>query len=364
MLTETETYEDQRARAWYHKQQLEGLPTFSNKLKYWLDEIGSYPFDTRYEQGENAPFTLAICPKTDEDRGELHRVWMDHHRKEMIEEKEAINKFGWQWSETDKKGIAFYVQSVDALTSDLELRLSTALRKKDLLYTELASTTADIDMAIRTVNGYSLPLADIVNELRYDLETNRSYDFAFTNDLFPSIKAVQVAQVWDIVHYESDLKDRLEKLQNQSSPIQSEIPPITTSAATHYNEATPPTISVPQAGVDTFDNLFVNSDDVNECVGVLQEIEPPVLSLSGRWIGGKGSKSVIVAFIDRLEQVGKIKKALTRKQLVALLNIYFPGLNMGKDARLFGVKTSIYDQYKSQFDSLILPSLHRASSAR
>lgn len=221
MLTETEPYEVRRARDWNHKLQLDSLPTFIDKLKYWLKNIDSHPCDTIYQDGESPRFTLDIKPETDrefilglkpetdDDRRELHRVWMECHRQEYASEKREIDKFGWRWSEADKKKVAYSVKPLETLKSDLESRLSTATCKQELLQAELTDITAAIDAVSGQINGVSSTLTDEVNELRKSLETNRPYDYAFVNEHFPGNKAACLAEVWDIMHYEMYLKDKL-----------------------------------------------------------------------------------------------------------------------------------------------------------
>ncbi|WP_020597124.1 hypothetical protein [Spirosoma panaciterrae] len=212
-LTESESYENRRARAWELKQQLDKLSSFSFKLKFWLENIGSYPCPVTFQDGENAPFTLSLDPETDDDLRELHRVWMDFHRKKYALEKREVNKFGWRWSEAEKVKIAYHIQSLETLLSDLEIRLSTTTRRNDLLQKELTNVTAAIDAVSRKVNGAFSTLADEIKELRDTLETNREYDFVFVNEHFPGTKTARLAEVWDIVHYEKYLKDRLASWQ-------------------------------------------------------------------------------------------------------------------------------------------------------
>lgn len=211
MIDQSEDYEDQRARAWQHKQQLDNLPTFNDKLKYFIENVNPYLSSTNYIDGENAPFTVGVKPQTDEDRRELHRVVMNYHRSEYASQKQVVKRFA-----TDER--AFYVRPLDELKADLALRLSTAARKEDLLQKELANTTRTIDAVGKPVvdrdgKTYSPVYANVVEELRDCLETNRDYNFAFMGEHFPFVKALKLAYVWDIVHYEAYLKDELARLK-------------------------------------------------------------------------------------------------------------------------------------------------------
>lgn len=113
-----------------------------------------------------------------------------------------------------------------------------------------------------------------------------------------------------------------------------------------------------QVVIDTvpkrFFDLFEPGSNPEECIDALRRFDSSIISETGRWIGGKGSKAVLVAWIDRLIQCGKIKPTVNDKHLAQLLNDHFPDLNLGRDARIFTQPSKDYEQYKADFAALIL----------
>ncbi|GAB3931873.1 hypothetical protein [Larkinella terrae] len=105
----------------------------------------------------------------------------------------------------------------------------------------------------------------------------------------------------------------------------------------------------------SFSDLFFDKQEIGVCVDALRKIGQPVIGAGVHWIGRKGSKSILVAWIDRLEYCNKIRIVSDRRQLVPLLNAYFPNLNFGAEGRQFGEKNAIYDRFRIEFASLILP---------
>lgn len=89
----------------------------------------------------------------------------------------------------------------------------------------------------------------------------------------------------------------------------------------------------------SFSELFIKSEQVEPSIEALKRIRPdkPLVSSCGHWAGTRkdNSKGMLVAWIERLEDIGRIRRVANRRVLVQLLNSYFPGLNMGADARIF-----------------------------
>lgn len=228
---ETKTWQSQYMTNWHHKQQLESLATFSEQLQYWINNIDPNP--TRggcrsesidnmgpgtpsiYADGvEGGRFRLALDPKTTNDRREFYRSIMEFYRTEYILDNKKIRTLGWSKVENDKRNIAFTVRPLEILKADLQLRLSTASRKIDLLKFELANTTNAIDAVCKIINGASYQVSGEIKELRQALETNSPYDFDFIDIEYPLNKTARLAEVWDLVYYESHLKDTLEMAEN------------------------------------------------------------------------------------------------------------------------------------------------------
>lgn len=108
------------------------------------------------------------------------------------------------------------------------------------------------------------------------------------------------------------------------------------------------------ANYSSFPDLLHDPDDFYKCLEALRKIDPPVLSDTGNWIGGKGSKSILVAWIEVLEQRGHITRMPDRVALSRLLNAYFPGLKLDtKSARIFRTPTQTYNKYHADFLALI-----------
>ncbi|GAB4047894.1 hypothetical protein [Spirosoma litoris] len=76
----------------------------------------------------------------------------------------------------------------------------------------------------------------------------------------------------------------------------------------------------------------------------------PIVNEKGEWIGKKGSIEVLVAWVKRLEVIGRIPK-LEDKHLVKLLNNHFPNLDMGADGR--SLRGEIKDELLDTFTKLI-----------
>ena len=98
---------------------------------------------------------------------------------------------------------------------------------------------------------------------------------------------------------------------------------------------TPETVAGEQPGPETFEDLFINAEDIKPCVDALRRIWPdkPIISDTNQWQKRDGSKAVLAAWIRRLEDCPKIHFIRPINKLVPLLNTYFPNLELGKDAR-------------------------------
>ncbi|GAB2605674.1 hypothetical protein [Spirosoma areae] len=100
-----------------------------------------------------------------------------------------------------------------------------------------------------------------------------------------------------------------------------------------------PTPKAEEAQYKTFEELFISPANINKCLDVLRAYRPekPILGEGTNWLGGPNAKAVLIAWIERMESMNpqKINKLSNRKQLVALLNAYFPALKMGIFARSF-----------------------------
>ena len=109
----------------------------------------------------------------------------------------------------------------------------------------------------------------------------------------------------------------------------------------------------PKETPKTFASLFINPNDIDLCVDALRQIDPPLISDAGTWIGGKRNQSIIVAWIDVLELKGKIQKMDNRVELSKLLNAHFEGLCLETNtASIFGKRT--YKGNDKHADFLIL----------
>lgn len=124
--------------------------------------------------------------------------------------------------------------------------------------------------------------------------------------------------------------------------------PATTPVAA---SATPPPIIIPP--VESFDELFIEEASIETYLQALREVTPPVLDTYGGWIGRKGSKSVLIAWVEVLEAKKKIQFVGDRKHLSELLNARFPGLNLGRDASMFRKRPPIQGKYVTDFKILI-----------
>ena len=205
---------DERILAWKHKQHLDSLSDFTDRLQYWQEEVSKSGviYDTIFT--EEPGFILSPEPQNDEDRRQLAKFRIDWYRNSFIKQRQQVFKYGWTGYRDDPEGIAFVVQSIDFLIIDLEKRLASASRPTDLTKRELLDTSKAIDAA-----GYKVETdyAKSVDKLRHTIETNRPIDYLlFDETTFGSPSIYFLALVWDIVYYEKELKDRLAYLENKN----------------------------------------------------------------------------------------------------------------------------------------------------
>ena len=101
-------------------------------------------------------------------------------------------------------------------------------------------------------------------------------------------------------------------------------------------------------------DLFIQLKDMRDCIDALQRIRPdkPVISDTRRWQNRDGSKAILAAWIKRMEDVDKIKFISDKKLLVPLLNDFFPGLDLGAEARTLKDPDI---NLVAEFSALILP---------
>ncbi len=138
------------------------------------------------------------------------------------------------------------------------------------------------------------------------------------------------------------------------TPAPVEAPP---TAHTRLAEATPEPAARkkrgknPEPEFSSFDDLFFDKGDIPVCINALREIDPPMISDKGNWIGGRGSKSVLVQWIEVLETRGKIPH-ISKPKLVPLLVKHFKGLSLSEEGSSFRKITGVKN-YKPEFLSII-----------
>jgi hypothetical protein len=142
------------------------------------------------------------------------------------------------------------------------------------------------------------------------------------------------------------------KIASYEKPAQTNHPPKAESVRNEESGVPPNNDAAP---FTSFTDLFFQAADIKLAVDALRKIRPekPLLTTNGHWITRKkdGSKGILVAWIERLENTHKIRVVSNRKALVSLLNAYFPGLDMGGSARTFGDPTE--ESIRLGFISLI-----------
>ncbi|UFH54709.1 hypothetical protein [Spirosoma sp. KNUC1025] len=192
-----------RSQYMAYKQDIDLLPDFSSKLQYWREQLD---MGNSYTEDELA-FTRCLDLKTDEDLRQIHRYWMDWYRIDYANRAHAV--MAKQVHNENEYRIAFCVRLFDNLKAELEIALSTAIRKVDVVQNRLTKITDQINDAGWTINGVSAPIAREIKELRYAFEANQPIDFNFFGESYKLRKACRLASIWDIIQYETFLKDQL-----------------------------------------------------------------------------------------------------------------------------------------------------------
>ncbi len=195
---------------------------------------------------------------------------------------------------------------------------------------------------IETLTKYQLEVLDS-HALRYQLRIYDEYipaDMTFGTDEGRAEFGKRSKKLSTETYYENviELRQRLKALLKPEAVV--------TDMAQAGKYVPPPT---PQ----TFAELFHDPASLAPCLDALRLIDPPVLSETGNWIGKRGSKSILVAWIEVLEQRGKLKPIPNRAAFAPLLNQQFPGLNLEPTASIFGKPTYKRSDYQAEFMRLI-----------
>lgn len=77
-------------------------------------------------------------------------------------------------------------------------------------------------------------------------------------------------------------------------------------------------------------DFFRNSQHLKEDVDALRKYDPAIIGLDNKWIGKKGSKAVLVAWLDRIELLNHIYPIEDREEIIGLLTESFPGLSISR----------------------------------
>ncbi|GAB3953303.1 hypothetical protein GCM10028805_36730 [Spirosoma harenae] len=105
---------------------------------------------------------------------------------------------------------------------------------------------------------------------------------------------------------------------------------------------------------NSFKELFISPDEVLESINILREItrrnKKPVIDDVGKWIGGRGSMSILIAWVEVLQERGKFKATIPPSKMAELLNDHFPGLKLDTtDASIWRKITTIRNKYHATF---------------
>ena len=100
--------------------------------------------------------------------------------------------------------------------------------------------------------------------------------------------------------------------------------------------------------------LFANSTEIPHLINILrvvpQKNRKSVIDDNGNWIGRRGSISILIAWVEVLQERAKFKKTLTSPEMATLLNGYFPGLKLDtNDASIWRKITGIRNSYHAEF---------------
>ncbi|GAB3780590.1 hypothetical protein GCM10028818_33060 [Spirosoma horti] len=197
----------------------------------------------------------------DDYRQEQLRLELESWRRKFIAEKKAIrgSKTSWSFSDDDEeedRDIAFIVKSLDYLKEDLEKRLAASLRKEELLHAELK----DISSAIDDSPSLFSPTA----KLRRTLTTNRPVELAQFEDKTFGSGMEDLAMYWDIIHYESYLKDIIASIKIVEHSVDKENK---TSSSSIKDQRSPQILSIPPSSRQAlYEDLleYVESDENGE----------------------------------------------------------------------------------------------------
>jgi hypothetical protein len=147
---------------------------------------------------------------------------------------------------------------------------------------------------------------------------------------------------WELVRYEalkyeSELSGLTYDLNFIRKTVEKQWPRniIEKNSKTPYGEQQAAVKDKKHSEFDSFEELFIKPEDLLMCVEALRRIDPPLISEDGAWIGRKGSKAKFAAWIKRLEDSNKICFVPDKRNLVPLVNSYFPSLDFGSEARSF-----------------------------
>ncbi|MDJ1495154.1 hypothetical protein QNI19_19600 [Cytophagaceae bacterium DM2B3-1] len=130
--------------------------------------------------------------------------------------------------------------------------------------------------------------------------------------------------------------------------LEIELPKLTgkkTNCDLTLNQKTPTTLH-------SFDDLFYDPENITMYLDALRKIDQPVISEKNTWLKRKGNITILVEWIEVLEEKGKIK-SIKKHDLIPLLEKKFSGLSMSKDGSNFRKVSSSQKSYKSDFLKLI-----------
>ena len=107
----------------------------------------------------------------------------------------------------------------------------------------------------------------------------------------------------------------------------------------------------------TFGEMFEYPKLIQDCIDVLKQVKPPIITDNNTFNLGNRSKGSIVAWITALKSKGLIKNNLSDTVVANLLNSKFKNFNLGTDGRtLRNFQTTSYNKYYTTILNL-LPEL-------
>lgn len=111
----------------------------------------------------------------------------------------------------------------------------------------------------------------------------------------------------------------------------------------------------------TLDDLFEDKKMIDPCISMLREVEKPVIDKKDNYIGGGGRKSVLLAWLEVLENQSVVRTCHPTDK-VRLLNAKFPGLNMCPD--LDRKHSTRADKYKPIFKKILSEVSQKGKSGK